>query len=107
MQAMGGLKTTGIDQRLWEDYDRLRQATGYPVVLTFIHREQDGVFLADLDNHRLPSVGSARGRMAYWALDSLPRVCSYGELMNAPAAQQQLEMPLFYPPPSWDQPRLW
>jgi len=107
MQVMDNLKTTGIDLRLWQEYDRLRQATGYPVVLAFIQREQDGVYLADLDNHRVPSVGVARGEMVFWALDSLQRVCSYTDLMATPAASQQLEMPLFYPPPTWDQPPLW
>jgi hypothetical protein len=107
MQVMGNLKTTGIDQRLWNDYDRLRQATGYPIVLIFAQREQDGVFLADLDNHRIPAVGAARGQMAYWALDYLPRLCSYSELMATPAASQQMELPLFYPPAIWDQPPLW
>jgi len=106
MQVMDNLRTTGIDARLWEDYDRVRQATGFPVVLTFIQREQDGVYVADLDNHRIPAVGSARGQMVYWALDYLPMVCSYTELMETPAAAQQIELPLFYPPPRWNQPPL-
>jgi hypothetical protein len=107
MHEMGDLKTTGIDLRLWQEYDRLRQATGYPVVLAFIQQKQDGVFLADLDNHRIPAVGAARGQMVFWALDYLQRVCSYAELMATQAASQQLEMPLFYPPQVWDQPPLW
>lgn len=106
MECMDNLRTTGIDLHHWQHYDQVQQVTGYPVVLVFVQREQDGVFIADLDTHRVPAVGNAKGKMVFWALDSLQRVCSYTELMETRPAVQQLEMPLFYPPVAWDQARL-
>jgi hypothetical protein len=105
MECMGNLVTTGLDLQNYQHYCEVQRQTGHPVVIAFMQREQDGIYLAHLDRDMVPAVGNAKGKMVYWDLAKLQRLCSYEELMATQAAQQQLEMPLFYPAPS--QGRLW
>jgi hypothetical protein len=93
-----GIPTTGIDRSKYVHYAEVQERTGHPVLLVFVQREQDGVFLAELGKDLVASAGAGRS-MVFWDLTRLQQLCSYEELMATPAARQQLEMPLFYPSP--------
>jgi hypothetical protein len=101
------IPTTGIDRSKYAHYANVQEKTGHQVLLVFVHREQDGVYLAELGKDMIAGAGAGQA-MAWWDLGRLRRLCSFEELMATPAARQQLDMPLFYPSaPPPVQGRLW
>lgn len=97
VRVMDNLKTTGIDLSKHTAYETVERVTGHPVLLVFVHPAQDVVLLADLHQHRVPSLGDG-ALMVFWDVSKLERLCSYEELKQATARPQRIDEPLFVPP---------
>ena len=97
MEALGGLRTTGVDRPDYKEYAEAERLTAKPVRVVFAHRTQNAVVVAGLREYRVRAQG-AGGRMVFWDFDLLPRLCTHREVEEAPAREQRLDDPLFLPP---------
>ena len=83
---LGGLRTTGMDIHNARQYRRVQEETGMGVMVVFIHKKQDEIRAAWLDDLASTSVYGVnhceKNGMVYFDYDALPRICGREELID-------------------------